>query len=84
MDKNKERRTRDAAAEIVQLGIFRVTLAALQVGTWVVLMSIPKLFASLGPARKNLLTFGNAKSVVVLAFAEVDRIAHGILAKGLY
>jgi hypothetical protein len=83
MDKNKERRTRDAATEIVQLRILCFTVSAVKLGTAVVLVQIPKLFSGLGPARKNLLTFGNTKSVVVLAFAEVDRIAHEILEKKL-
>jgi hypothetical protein len=63
------------------LRAIRVTEGAVQMGTWIMLVQIPKLFSGLGPARKNLLTFGNTKSVVVLAFAEVDRIAHKILTK---
>jgi hypothetical protein len=54
-----------------------------QVGTWIMLVQVPKLFSGLGPARKNLLIFGNPKPIVVLAFAEVGRIAHEVLTRWL-
>ena len=83
MDKNEERRTRNATTEIVQLGTVRFAVREVQLSARVSPARITKQFAGLDPARKNLLILGDTKSVVVLAFAKFDRIAHGILTRQL-